>query len=295
MSGMTGRFNLSFRRAERGEILLQGDLPEKRLVTPLLHCLKMNVPGDKMKRDINNIPVFIKELLIQTPIHHIIGTLFIRILNRLEVEGREYLEKLPPENVLFVSNHQTFYMEGIAIMTEFNRVKHPFLNWFWKAATGRCYYIVAVETAQIKGWMNRLIEWAGAVSVTRTWRRGDRSLQRNEVTMESVRRDQEKVVRAIKDGWVITFPQGTITPFLKGRKGTAYIIKQAKCIVVPVVIDGFSEAFKENKLCRPIKLRSRLNMRFKEPMNINFDDPAEVIIDQIMDAIEQSERFRPEA
>jgi 1-acyl-sn-glycerol-3-phosphate acyltransferase len=254
-----------------------------------------------MKRDVNNIPVLFKELLIQTPINHFIGTLFLRILNRLEVTGREHLTNLPRSNVLFVSNHQTFYMEGIALMTEFNRVKQPFLHWFWKAATGRCYYIVAVETAQIKGWMNRLIEWAGAVTVTRTWRRGDRSLQRGEVTMENVKRDQAKIVRAIKDGWVITFPQGTITPFLKGRKGTAYIIKEARCIVVPVVIDGFSKAFKENKLCSPLKLpvvnghsRSLLTMRFKAPMDINFDDPADVIIDQIMDAIEQSERFRPE-
>jgi len=224
-----------------------------------------------MKRDVNNIPVLLKELLIQTPINHFIGTLFLKILNRLEVEGRENIKKLPPSNVLFVSNHQTFYMEGIALMIEFNRAKQPFLHWFWKTTTGRCYYLVTIETARIKGWMNRLIEWAGAVTVTRTWRRGDRSLQLNEVTMESVRNDQVKIVRAIKDGWVITFPQGTITPFLKGRKGTAYIIKEAKCIVVPVVIDGFSKAFKEDKLCRPLKLRSRLTMRFKDPMEINFD------------------------
>lgn len=246
-----------------------------------------------MKRDVNNIPVFFKELFIQTPIHHFIGTLFLHILNRLEVSGREHLRNLPPENVLFVSNHQTFYMEGIALMTEFNRAKHPLLNWFWKAATGHCYYIVAIETAKIKGLSRRMIEWAGAVSVTRTWRRGDRTLRRDEVTMDQVRHDQEKVVSAIYDGWVITFPQGTITPYLKGRKGTAHIIKEAKCIVVPVVIDGFSKAFREEKLCRPHKLGSRLIMKFKPPMEINYDDPAEVIIDQIMDAIEQSERFKP--
>ena len=246
-----------------------------------------------MKRDINNIPILIKELLIHTPVHHLIGTLFLRVLNRLEVEGRENLSKLPLRNVLFVSNHQTFYMEGIALMTEFNRIRQPILNWFWKAATGHCYYVVAVETAKIIGWSSRMIEWAGAVPVTRTWRRGDRTLQRSEVTMESVRKDQEKVVRAIHDGWVITFPQGTITPFLKGRKGTAYIIKEARCTVVPVVIDGFAKAFSTEKLCRPARLRSRLKIRFKAPMDINYDDPAEVIIDQVMDAIEQSERFKP--
>jgi len=43
--------------------------------------------------------------------------------------------------------------------------------------------------------------------------------------------------------WKITgslhFPQGTTKPFAPARKGTAYIIKLNKPIVVPVVISGF--------------------------------------------------------
>ncbi len=246
-----------------------------------------------MKRDVNNLPVFIKELLIQTPINHLVGTPLLRIFNRLEVEGREVLEQLPRSNVLFVSSHQTFYMEGMAMMSEFNRIRHPWIHWFWKAVTGHCYYIVAIETAQREGLMLRLIEWAGAVTVTRTWRRGTQSLEKGEVPMGQVKRDQEKVVRAIKDGWVITFPQGTIKPFAKGRSGTAYIIKQAGCIVVPVVIDGFSKAFHESSLGRIKKPGTVLKLKFKAPLDINYDDPPEVIVNQIMEAIEQSERFRP--
>lgn len=247
-----------------------------------------------MKRDVNDIPVFIKELLIQTPINHLVGTPLLRFINRLEVEGREVLEKLPRSNVLFVSNHQTFYMEGIAMMSEFNRVRQPRVHWFWKAATGHCYYIVAIETAKREGLMLRLIEWAGAVTVTRTWRRGTQALEKGEVPMDQVKMDQDKVADAIKDGWVITFPQGTIKPYAKGRKGTAHIIKQSRCIVVPVVIDGFSTAFHESKLGRLARPFTRLKLKFKPPLDINYDDPPGVIVDQIMEAIEQSERFRPQ-
>ena len=89
----------------------------------------------KMKRDVNNIPVFVKELLILTPFQHLMGTLFLNVLNRLKVEGREVLKKLPDKNVLFVSNHQTYFMEGIAMMAEFDYIRQPLLHWCWKAKT----------------------------------------------------------------------------------------------------------------------------------------------------------------
>jgi 1-acyl-sn-glycerol-3-phosphate acyltransferase len=246
-----------------------------------------------MKRDVNNIPVLIKEIFILTPFQHLLGTLFINVLNKLKVEGKEILKQLPDKNVLFVSNHQTYFMEGIALMTEFDHILQPVKHWCWKAITGHCYYIVALETAQMKGWVHRVIEWGGAVTVTRTWKKSNQDLGEGDVSMEQVEKDQGKVIGAIKDGWVITFPQGTTTPFTKGRKGTAHIIKLAKCIVVPVVVDGFSDAFHKSKPCWPIKLGSRLKIRFKSPLDINYDDSEEDIVKQIMDAIEQSDRFRP--
>jgi len=245
-----------------------------------------------MKRDVNNIPVFIKELFILTPFQHIMGTVFLNILNRLKVEGRDILKQLPENNVLFVSNHQTYFMEGIAMMAEFNHTRHPLLHWCWKAGTGKCYYIVAMETAYKKGWIHRIIEWGGAVTVTRTWRKDRQNLKPSEISVEHVRSDQEKVIRAVNDGWVITFPQGTTTPFSKGRKGTSYIIKESKCVVVPVVIDGFSKAFHRTKPCWPLKTGTCLTLRFKPPLNIDYTASAEDILNQIMDAIEQSDKFQ---
>lgn len=246
-----------------------------------------------MKKDVNNLPVFIKELFILTPFQHLLGTIFLNVLNRMKVEGCDVIKQLPHNNVLFVSNHQTYFMEGIALMVEFDHLKQPVKHWCWKAVTGNCYYIVAVETARIRGLIHRIIEWGGAVTVTRTWKNSDHNPDTCDLSKEHVEEDQRKIINALDDGWVITFPQGTTTPFAKGRKGTACIIKQSKCIVVPVVVEGFSEAFHKSKPCWPIKLRSRLKITFKSPLDINYDDPEELILNRIMDAIEQSDKFRP--
>ena len=55
--------------------------------------------------------------------------------------------------------------------------------------------------------------------------------------------DTENIRIALEDGWVITFPQGTTTPFKPIRRGTAHIIKTYKPVVVPIVIDGFRRSF----------------------------------------------------
>jgi 1-acyl-sn-glycerol-3-phosphate acyltransferase len=248
-----------------------------------------------MKKDVNGIPVLIKEIFILFPFQHLLGTLFMNVLNRLTVEGREIVRALPRRNVLFVSNHQTYFMEGIALMTEFDRILRPFGHWFWKATTGHCYYIVALETAQMKGALHRIIEWGGAVTVNRTWKKGETAAEIGSLPLDQIQQDQQKVIDAIHDGWTILFPQGTTTPFSKGRKGTARIVKKSRCIVVPVVVDGFAEAFDKSKPCKTLKLGSRIGIRFKQPLRINYDDPEEKILAQIMDSIEQSDQFQDRA
>jgi 1-acyl-sn-glycerol-3-phosphate acyltransferase len=61
-------------------------------------------------------------------------------------------------------------------------------------------------------------------------------------------------------------------------------------IVVPVVINGFWRAF-DKKGLKFKKKGSLLTVRFKEPLQIDYDAPAEVILDQIMDGIEQSKEW----
>ena len=92
---------------------------------------------------------------------------------------------------------------------------------------------------------------------------------------------------ALQDGWVITFPQGTTSPYAPGRKGTAIMAKNHECIIVPVVIDGFRRAF-DKKGLRTKKTRTELKMRVKEPLDIDYSKTVEEIMAEIMDAIEQS-------
>jgi hypothetical protein len=53
------------------------------------------------------------------------------------------------------------------------------------------------------------------------------------------------------------------------------------------VISGFWRAFNKKGL-RFKKKGSQLSVRFKKPLQINYDAPAEYILEQVMDAIEQS-------
>jgi len=134
-------------------------------------------------------------------------------------------------------------------------------------------------------FISRLFKLAGALTVKRTWRSEGKEVRRGLDPS-----DTRKIERALGNSWVITFPQGTTKPFAPGRKGTAYIIKQTQPIVVPVVINGFWRAFNKKGL-KFKKTGSILSVKFKEPLAIDYNSPAEVILEQVMDAIEQSKKF----
>ena len=104
------------------------------------------------------------------------------------------------------------------------------------------YFIAAKETMQ-SGWLPKIFSYAGAVSVQRTWRLRNKNINRN-LNLNDV----DNISKALNDGWVVTFPQGTTTSWAPVRKGTAHIIKKNKPIVVPVVINGFRDAFDKKGL-----------------------------------------------
>ena len=60
--------------------------------------------------------------------------------------------------------------------------------------------------------------------------------------------------------------------------------------MVPVVINGFWRAFTKKGLTFK-KVGTPLTVRFKAPLVIDYNDSVEVILDQVMDAIEQSKAF----
>ncbi len=213
----------------------------------------------------------------------------INIFNKLQVNGMENLHTLPKRNVLFISNHQTYFADVITFIHIFCAV-----SWRKKYKLGIPFYLlwpftrikyVAAEETMKSNWLSKLLSLGGAITVKRTWR-----VEGTEVRRSLDPADIRKIERALKDNWVITFPQGTTKPFAPGRKGTAFIIKQHRPIVIPVVINGYWRAF--NKKGLKLKKRgSLLSVTFKEPLDIDYDDTCENILEKIMDAIEQSKKF----
>ncbi|MFN4763379.1 lysophospholipid acyltransferase family protein [Gillisia sp. Q332] len=213
-----------------------------------------------------------------------------RGFNELHIEGSEIIKNLPETNVLFVSNHQTYFADVTAMFHVFNAslsgrvdsiknigyIWHPKLN---------IYYVAAKETMQA-GLLTRIMAYAGAVSVERSWRSKGKDVHR-EVNLN----DTENIGIALKDGWVITFPQGTTKPFKPIRKGTAHIIKNHKPIVIPIVIDGFRRSFDKKGI--RIKKRGILqSFQIKPPLDIDYEnETVEEIVEKLEYAIEQHPSF----
>ena len=213
----------------------------------------------------------------------------IALVNKLKVNGGEKLKYLPKRNVLFVSNHQTYFADVITFLhiffaAKWGKYKGLGIPYYLLNPVTRVYYVAAAETMN-DTWLTRLFAKAGAITVKRTWRAEGKEVQRG---LDPG--DTRKIARALDTSWVITFPQGTTKPFAPGRKGTAYIIKQNQPIVVPIIISGFWRAF--NKKGLKFKKRGTiLSVTIKDPLVIDYNDSVENILDQVMDSIEQSKKY----
>jgi len=213
----------------------------------------------------------------------------LALFNRLRISGAAHLKGLPKEKVLFVSNHQTYFADVITFFQIFCAIKwgktdRLGLPYYLLNPFTRVNYVAAVETMK-DNLLTRLFLLAGGITVKRTWRAEGKDVRRGLDPS-----DTRKIVRALEKNWVITFPQGTTRPFAPGRKGTALIIKDVRPIVIPIVISGFWRAFNKKGL-KLKKRNTRLSVEFKAPLKIDYEAPAEQIMDQIMDAIEQSRTY----
>lgn len=210
--------------------------------------------------------------------------------NKLEIEGSEILRGLPDTNVLFVSNHQTYFADVVSMFHVFNaslsgrdnNIKN--IGYLWKPKLN-IYFVAAKETMQA-GLLPKILAYAGSVSIERTWRAEGKDVQR-QVRMSDV----SNISKALNDGWVITFPQGTTRPWKPIRRGTAHLIKKNKPIVVPIVIDGFRRSF-DRKGIRVKKRGILQSMEIKAPLEIDYDNvPVNELVEQLEMAIEQHPSF----
>jgi 1-acyl-sn-glycerol-3-phosphate acyltransferase len=232
--------------------------------------------------------LFIKKWIIR-----IIGSLSHRRYhgyNELQIEGSDILRNLPESNVLFISNHQTYFADVVAMFHVFNaalsgrddNIKN--VGYLWNPKLN-LYYVAAKETMK-SGFLPKIFAYAGSISIERTWRASGEDVNR-QVKMSDI----SNINKALNDGWVITFPQGTTTPFKPIRKGTAHIIKRYKPIVVPIVIDGFRRSF-DKKGIRIKKKNILQSMEIKAPLEIDYDiESIDQIVEKIEYAIEQHPSF----
>ena len=223
--------------------------------------------------------LFVKKWLIR--ILGVVSHGRYRRFNRLQIEGSEIIRDLPDTNVLFISNHQTYFADVAAMLHVFNaalkgRVDSlKNIGYIWNPKLN-IYYVAASETMK-SGLLPKIFAYTGSISIDRTWRSGGKDVNR-QVKMSDI----SNINKALDDGWVITFPQGTTKPFKPIRRGTAHIIKTFKPIVIPIVIDGFRRSFDKKGLM--IKKRNVLqSMVIKKPMEIDYENHS---IDELVKMIE---------
>jgi len=213
-----------------------------------------------------------------------------RGFNEMHIEGSEIIKNLPDTNVLFISNHQTYFADVVSMFHVFNAslsgrvdsIKN--VGYLWNPKLN-IYYVAAKETMRA-GLLPKILAYVGSISIERTWRAEGKDVNR-QVKMSDI----SNIGKALDDGWVITFPQGTTTPFKPIRKGTAHIIKRYKPVVIPIVIDGFRRSF-DKKGLRIKKKNILQSMEIKAPLEIDYDkDTTEEIVKKIEFAIEQHPSF----
>ena len=237
-----------------------------------------------IKKDVFGRSLFLKKWTIR-----IIAMLSYRRfngINKLHITGTDNLLGLPETNVLLISNHQTYFADATAIIHVVNAALNgrknsiKNLSYAWRIKLN-LYYIAAKETMS-KNLLTKILAYTGSIPVERTWRDGEKDLQRK-VNPENLK----NIDTALADGWVITFPQGTTKAWASIRKGTAHIVLKNKPIVVPIVIDGFRRSFDKTGLFLKKKGVAQ-KMEIKPPLEIDYEnDSIDNIVEKIGRAIEQ--------
>ena len=226
-----------------------------------------------LKKNILGQSIFLKRIIIA-----IVGFITHKSFRskNFKIIGSKNLINLPENNVLFISNHQTYFYDVIAMLHVFNSsvkgkidsVKRP--KYLYNPKTN-LYFIAAVETMK-NSLITKLLAYAGAILIQRSWRDSGESINR-----EVRSQDPSNINLALEDGWVITFPRGTTDKTKPVRKGTAYIIKNNLPIIVPIKLSGFSDVFQRNGL-KILNRKKSFSMEICEPV---YGDICNKSIDEI--------------
>ena len=192
------------------------------------------------KQDPFGHALWIKKFIIRT-----LGSLThrrYRGFNDLHIEGSEIIRSLPERGVLFISNHQTYFADVIAMYHVFNAslkgredsLKN--IGYVWQPKLN-LYYVAASETMR-SGILPKILAYVGAVKVSRTWREKGKEIHR-EVNPDDIK----NIGIALQDGWLITFEATKVVDsnMVVKKKG----IQQTMRIKAPLEIDYERESVEE--------------------------------------------------
>lgn len=199
---------------------------------------------------------------------------YFALLNDVQVEGDDQIPSLPRRNVVFLSNHQTYFLEAIAFF-DLVYVRHglhlesPLLR-----------FSAAEETLK-KNLLTSLMRLAGGVTLRRSFREGGVDVRRA-VDLDGVARVED----AIRTGWLLHFPAGTTRRGAPLRPGVARLLHETRALAVPVRVSGFRELLLHKQI--PGKLFRSCTLRLHPPLDLQafydapFDkDAGQVVLDQI--------------
>jgi 1-acyl-sn-glycerol-3-phosphate acyltransferase len=180
---------------------------------------------------------------------------YFAILNDVHVEGDEVLPELPRRNVVFLSNHQTYFLEAFTFF-DVVYIRHQF------PLEDPILRFSAAEETMKKNLLTSLMNIVGGVTFKRSFREGGVDVQRP-VDLDGVARVEE----AIRDGWLLHFPAGTTKKGAPLRPGVARLLHNTRAVAVPVRVDGFRDLLLHKQM--PGKLFKRCSIRIHRPLDLD--------------------------
>ena len=177
---------------------------------------------------------------------------YFAILNDVHVEGDEVLKELPRRNVVFLANHQTYFLEAIAFF-DLVYVRHQM------PLESPIVRFSAAEETMKQNLLTKLMTLAGGVTFRRSFREAGEDVRRA-VDLEGVARVEE----AIQDGWLLHFPAGTTQKGAPLRGGVTRLLHNTKAVALPLRVEGFRELLLHKQV--PGKLFKQCSLKIMKPL-----------------------------
>jgi 1-acyl-sn-glycerol-3-phosphate acyltransferase len=177
---------------------------------------------------------------------------YLTILNDVHVEGDEVLRTLPRRNVVFLANHQTYFLEAIAFF-DLVYVRHQF------PLEDPIVRFSAAEETMKQNLLTKLMTLVGGVTFKRSFREAGEDVRRP-VDLEGVARVEE----AIRAGWLLHFPAGTTKKGAPLRSGVTRLLHNTKAVALPLRVEGFRELLLHKQV--PGRLFKQCSLRIHPPL-----------------------------